>query len=318
MATVVGSQAPPPAGSSPIPGSQFSVSAGVPVNVVTTSTGTGLPAPIAPDLNLEVFVGPVADMPPLFSGYQGLAVLTSGGHELDLISGAYAVTDNGTSGNDTLTAFGALETVTGSSSGTTLNLSGTSEVANAVGGNNLITVSGTLDTVNGGGNDTVAVLGFDDVVNGSPNGTDQYTINGNLDTVSTGGSATDTVGVSGSFDLVNLAGTDSVSVTNGSFDTVTAGAQTGANASTINLSSAVNTFTLAYGPNKYTDTVVGFNASAGDTIHLNSTDGGLANINAIVGTQVSENGGLDTLITLADGSTILLKGVAHVDSSFFS
>ena len=71
--------------------------------------------------------------------------------------------------------------------------------------------------------------------------------------------------------------------------------------------------TLADGGNKFADTVVGFDQSVGDRIHLTSDS--VANAVAH-STQV--NGGADTLITLGDGSTILLKGVSHIDSSFFS
>lgn len=37
-----------------------------------------------------------------------------------------------------------------------------------------------------------------------------------------------------------------------------------------------------------------------------------------VANAVSQNSGQDTLITLQDSSTMLLKGIAHIDPSFFS
>jgi len=64
----------------------------------------------------------------------------------------------------------------------------------------------------------------------------------------------------------------------------------------------------------YADTVVGFSQGLGDTIKL--TGGDTSAYALAHSTQV--NGGADTLITLNDGSTILLKGVSHIDGSFFS
>jgi hypothetical protein len=72
--------------------------------------------------------------------------------------------------------------------------------------------------------------------------------------------------------------------------------------------------TIVDGPNTYSDTVVGFDQSAGDAIQLTGTDTSVY----AVAHQTPENGGQDTLITLNDGSTILLKGVSHIDSTFFS
>src|SRR6185437_14317973 len=112
-----------------IPGSQFDATApGQPVNVVVTTTGTGLPPTVPGAFNLEVFVGALTSAPTTpAAGYQGLAVLTSSGLELDLISGAFAVTDNG-SGNDTLSAFGSNETISGGGANVTLNLFGSNDV----------------------------------------------------------------------------------------------------------------------------------------------------------------------------------------------
>ena len=91
-----------------IPGSHYVATApGQPVNVVETTTGTGLPPPMPGAFNLEVFVGGAASSN-VALGYQGLAVLSPSGLELDLISGAFAVTDNGT-GNDTISAYGVNE-----------------------------------------------------------------------------------------------------------------------------------------------------------------------------------------------------------------
>jgi hypothetical protein len=59
--------------------------------------------------------------------------------------------------------------------------------------------------------------------------------------------------------------------------------------------------------------VTGFVQSAGDRIHL-TTD----TVSNALAHSTSVNGGQDTLITLSDGSTILLKSVASINSSFFS
>lgn len=329
-----------------IPGSLFIVSAGQTVNVQETTTGTGLPTAISGDFNLEVYVGALANAPPLAPGYQGLAVLTSAGSELDLVSGAYAVTDNGT-GSDTISALGNFETVSGSGSAAiTLNLGGYADIANAVGANdtigvtgaydtvyggsgndtivaagvsdvvnagssnNLITVTGDLDTLNGAGNDTIAVQGIGDVVNGSPSGTSQYTVAGNFDTISTGGGATDTATVTGSFDAVNISGADTINLVGGLFDTVTAGTQPGANAGVVNLSGAVTNFTFVDGgSNVYADTITGFSQVAGDRIHLTGGDTVLASSGPV---------GSNYQINLSDGSKIVLVGVTSINASFFS
>ena len=97
----------------------------------------------------------------------------------------------------------------------------------------------------------------------------------------------------------------------GSFDTVMSGSSAGSNAAQINLSGSNQT--LGDGPNQYADTVVGFDQAAGDRIRL-TTD----TVTNAVAHSVQVNGGQDTLVTLSDNSTILLKGVTHIDGSFFS
>jgi Ca2+-binding RTX toxin-like protein len=271
-----------------IPGSHFTVTAGAVVNIVETTTGTGLPAPVAGDFNLEVYVGSLANAPPLAPGYQGLAVLTAGGLQLDLLSGTYAVTDNGT-GNDTLDAFGTNETISGGSNNVTLNVNGPYDVA-VGGGQDTISVNGNFDTVNGQGNDLINV-------------------NNSLNTIS-GGAGNDTINVYGSVNLVDVGGgSDTVNIF-GSFDTVEAGMQSPNTAATVSLFGNFDTF--VDGPNTYSDTVVGFSQSAGDKIQL----GGSNTASYAVAHATPQ--GADTLITLNDGSTILLKGIAHIDSSFFS
>jgi Ca2+-binding RTX toxin-like protein len=377
-----------------IPGSQFVATApGRAVNVVETTTGTGLPSNVAGAFNLEVFVGPLASAPTTPApGYQGLAVLTSSGLELDLISGAFAVTDNGT-GNDTLSAFGNNETVSGGSANVTLTLFGSNDVANG-GGQDTITVQGTNDTVNGAGNDLINVFGSGNLINGGSGddtinifnvndtvaagsgnqlinaqaaggtinagsgndtvnlsgsgflvtggtgntainisghgdtinaGTGNDTINlsgssflvtggtgdtavnvaGNGDTIG-GGNGNDTIAVIGFGDLIKLGSGNEVALVSGGSDTVLSGSAAGTNLGQINL--AGGSMTLVNGANQYADTVVGFDQAGGDRVDL-TTD--------TVASAAPVNSGADTLITLSDNSTILLKGVTHIDSSFF-
>lgn len=291
-----------------IPGSHFVATApGQPVNVVETTTGTGLPPTVPGAFNLEVFVGGIASTPA--PGYQGLALLSPSGLQLDLISGAFAVTDNGT-GNDTLNAFGANETIIGGSAGVTLNLFGHGETAQGGSGPDTINVFGSSDSVTGGtGNDTINVFGAHDTVSAG-GGNDAITVFGSFDSV-TGGTGNDTVNFIGSSSQINQGtGSDTINVFGGT-DTVTAGANAGANQGLVNFGGANMTF--ADGGNKFTDTVVGFDQAAGDRIHLTSDT-----VADAVAHSTQVNAGADTLITLSDGSTILLKGVTHIDSSFFS
>jgi hypothetical protein len=59
--------------------------------------------------------------------------------------------------------------------------------------------------------------------------------------------------------------------------------------------------------------VIGFNAAAGDRIHLTTDSAATALANA---TQT--NNRRDTLLTLSDGATITLKFTPHIDASFFA
>jgi hypothetical protein len=63
----------------------------------------------------------------------------------------------------------------------------------------------------------------------------------------------------------------------------------------------------------YNDTVIGFSDAAGDRIHL-TTD----TVRDALAHSTQVNGGADTLISLSDSSTILLKGITHIDSGFFA
>ncbi|MBV8790971.1 MAG: hypothetical protein JO237_02870, partial [Pseudolabrys sp.] len=134
-----------------IPGSHFvATTPTLPVNVVETAGGT-LPPPKPGEFNLEVWTGnPAATPTGPAQGYQGLAVLSDAGQEISLVTGAFAVTDQGT-GHDTINASGNDETVSGGTANVTLTLLGDHEVANG-GGTDTISVFGQFDTVNGTGN----------------------------------------------------------------------------------------------------------------------------------------------------------------------
>jgi hypothetical protein len=71
--------------------------------------------------------------------------------------------------------------------------------------------------------------------------------------------------------------------------------------------------TIVDGAGTYFDTVVGFVENS-DTIKLASGE----TPESVLATSHLVNGGQDTQITLASGSTIVFKGITHVDTGFFS
>jgi hypothetical protein len=85
---------------------------------------------------------------------------------------------------------------------------------------------------------------------------------------------------------------------------------TGNGNNTIYLGGGHNTLLDASG--RHHDTVVGFSQANGDRIE--TTD----NVTDVLASQTQVNFGLDTQITLSDGSTITLKYVSHVDAGFFT
>src|SRR5271154_226501 len=165
----------------------------LPVHVVETMGG-GVPPPGHRAFNLEVWTGNPADAPTSPApGYQGLAVLSNSGMQIDLISGAFAVTDHGT-GDDTINADGNNQTISGGVANVTLNLLGDNDVANG-GGRDTISVFGNFDTVNGVGNDLITVFGNKDSVNGG-NGNDTIALFGVHDTI-TASTGNETIAVFG-------------------------------------------------------------------------------------------------------------------------
>jgi len=109
--------------------------------------------------------------------------------------------------------------------------------------------------------------------------------------------------------LITANGNDTINLV-GSGDTVTAGAATSNTTSQVNFLAGGNeTLVLTY-----TDTVVGFDQAADDTI-MPSINSGVTD--TVVSSSLT-NSGTDTLISLHEGSTILLKGVTNFDNTFFN
>ncbi len=153
---------------------------------------------------------------------------------------------------------------------------------------NLFGEIGDNDTITGGpGGDTIWTIGNNESIAGGV-GNDLFGLLGDNSTID-GGGGNDTVYVSGDHDTVAGGSGNSEVVFGGT------------------------NHTLLDNAGVYNDTVVGFEQSAGDRIHL-TTD----TVADALAHSSQVNGGQDTLITLSDGSTILLKGVAHIDNSFFS
>ena len=155
------------------------------------------------------------------------------------------------------------------------------------------------------GSGTITVRGNHDTISGGA-GSDTITVHGNHDTID-GAGGNDSISVFGPHDLVLGGSGQSTIALSGNHDTVTGG--TGA-ADTITLKG--NHMTFLDNPGVYNDTVVGFDSAIRhDTIHLvtDTVSNALAH---------STSSGGNTTINLSDGSKIVLQGVTHIDSSFFS
>jgi Ca2+-binding RTX toxin-like protein len=204
--------------------------------------------------------------------------------------------------------------------GNNLNVSGDSGFPALIG------VFGNNDALSGGttGNDTIwsdgdtvsltdttsnnlfGVIGNNDTLNGGPSGDTLWAI-GNHENVTGGALGGDLIGVVGdNSSMSGGAGNDTV-YSSGNNDTV----GSGLGKTSVTWSGTDHTF-ADDGTPSYQDTIVGFNQAAGDTIKLNGPD----TASYAVAHQSSSGG--DTLVTLDDGSTILLKGVSSVSAGFFS
>lgn len=193
-----------------------------------------------------------------------------------------------------------------------------------LGGNDIVGVSGSDNSVAGNaGNDTAVAIGTNDTLAGGDD-SDFLFASGNGNSLD-GGNGNDTIWAVGDNDTVlGGAGDDFVGLVgsggtiDGGLDDDTVFALGGGN--TISGGNNTNTLYLAGGNNifedttgRYHDTVFGFNQAAGDRIHLTTDTAANA-----VSTATSVNFGLDTLITLGDGSTITLKFVNNLSTSFFA
>jgi Ca2+-binding RTX toxin-like protein len=201
---------------------------------------------------------------------------------------AFPINELVTFGSGNATVYGGVGDTIGTSAGTAV-------VLNA--GNSPITVTQTNGAVliNSGAGDTLT------------GGAAAAQFIGAVNNVITLGSGPDTVNATAGSQTVTL-GSGNGTVYGGAGDTVGAGTGTGF----INLLSAANALLLDQ-TGVYADTIANFSQPNGDRIHL-TTD---TVSNALAHSQ-QVNGGADTLITLSDNSTILLKGVSGINSSFFS
>jgi hypothetical protein len=122
-----------------------------------------------------------------------------------------------------------------------------------------------------------------------------------------GGSGIDTIGLYGNNDIANGGSGTGMVVATGVGDTVDAGS------GNLLIGAEGANFHFGDASGGYADTIVGFSQPAGDRIHLttDTVTNALANSTLV-------NGGQDTLITLSDHSTILLKGITNINGSFFS
>lgn len=210
-----------------------------------------------------------------------------------------------------------------------------------VGGNNVISIIGDNDTINTGeGNDLLVLTGNNGVLDAG-DGNDTLVAIGNNDTLIAGvgtsfltavgtgnlltaGDGNDTVFANGNNNTIQGGTGDQMLFLDGTGGTVQTGfgndtvfalygddTVTGNGNNTIYLGGGGNTVVDASG--RYHDTITGFSQVGGDRIHL-TTD----TVSDALASATSANFGLDTVITLSDGSTITLKYVNHIDAGFFA
>lgn len=238
-------------------------------------------------------------------------------------------TVTGGPGNNYAFFAGTGNTYTGGSGNDTVmaSVGSTGDSITAGSGNDLIYSLDQHNTIQGGsGSDTVEIFANNDSLAGGSgslnaevvgtgntvtggSGPDSILLVGNTNTVA-GGSGADTITLYGNTNSVTIgSGPDAISIL-GANDTVTAGAGN----SSLDYIVTTSNATFVDSAATYNDTIVGFDNSAGDTIHLTGSDTSAY----ALAHQSSQNGGQDTLLTLNDGSTILLKGVTTASGGFFS
>lgn len=193
-------------------------------------------------------------------------------------------------GSDLIGVVGDNNQLSGDVGDDTIWASGNSGSIDGLGGNNLIGFFGNNELVAAGaGDDTIWGIGDNDTISAD------------------GGN--NTVFVAGDDNLINLgSGSTTLYAANGAGglggDTVAGGGL-----GLVFLGGTNATFADS-GPG-FDDTVVGFDAAKGDTIQTPD------NPTVVAATATPANGGLDTVISFSDGSTLTLKFVTHVDSTFF-
>ncbi len=227
-----------------------------------------------------------------------IASSTSTGDTITAGSGPaliYSLAQNNTivggSGSDTIIASANDDSVTGGSGSLTSQIIGSNDTL--VGG------SGPMSAIVVGNDNTVDLGG----------GSDTVTAFGNANTIA-GGSGSGTISVYGNTtDVLVGSGPDAITI-DGANDSVTAGS----GAATVDFIVGTTNGAFVDSAAVYNDTIVGFDNSSGDTLKLTGSD----TASYAVAHQTPQNGGADTLVTLNDGSTILLKGVTNVSNGFFS
>lgn len=236
----------------------------------------------------------------------------NGGNDtIVVLSGASSDTVETGGGHNTVIVNSSSNTVIGGSGNNIVDLNAVQDEYGGGTGRYTIVVGADRDTVVGGsGTGAIIATGNRDVLSAGTGGSDTIDANGDRNTISGGmvpSAAGGQISSFGDDDVINLGRSGTVLV-GGTHDTVNAGASP---------SGDFDTVTFSYGSQQlsdngqvFADTVVGFDQAAGDRIHLAPHDH--------VSSTTAVNGGHDTLITLSDASTILLKGITHVDHSFFS
>ncbi|HXO03714.1 MAG TPA: NF038122 family metalloprotease [Stellaceae bacterium] len=232
-------------------------------------------------------------------------ILNGGGNANVTIGGAPNDTIDGGSGSELLDGWKGDQAILGGSASETIGggigdtiTGGTSaEFINGTGGSQSITGgsagnetiwSGARDTIGGG-------TGANLAIGGVPG-----------DTIA-GGSGTVFVDASTGNQSVT-AGSGSDTIWGGPGDTIAGGS----GAALIGLGAGAE-FVGDNGTPNGTDTVAGFNEAAGDRIFFPNESPG--RISAVLASATTVDG--NTTITFADGSTLTLDGIGHVDSSYF-
>jgi hypothetical protein len=148
-------------------GSQYVFSVpGQTVNVISTTSGSNLPAPISGRFNVELVTSPTGTNYSTPVGFQGVAILPGGGGKnLQLLGGNFAVTDTGsgnsiTGGSGAQTIIGApSDTITGGSAITWIDGSAGQQTISGGTGSNLL-IGGAGDIIIGSaGAGTAAISG---------------------------------------------------------------------------------------------------------------------------------------------------------------